>query len=200
MSRIKTPLIATALVAALLGASATAIAQGMAPELLAQHTAQRMNDATVPHMHGARHASMSERMERHRSERLTQLKQALNLTPEQEPAWNAFVARTAPADMPMPRLSKDEWRQLSTPERLDRMATLRDARHQAMTKRMDATRSFYGALTSEQQKVFDEKGMGSGMGRHVGHRMHGKHRDHAHRAQQGMKAGEACGASNAARS
>src|SRR5690606_24916282 len=135
------------------------------------------------HMHGARHASMPERMERmqrHRSDRLAGLKEALKITPEQEAAWLAFVARTGPAQADdktsAKRMDRKEWRQLTTPERLDRMAAMKAERDAAMTKRMDATRSFYASLSPEQQKVFDERGMGAGMGRHGamgGH--HGKH-------------------------
>ena len=195
MSMLKKSLLATTLATALVGLSATAIAQGMAPELVAQHTTQRMSDAPGPHMHGARHASMSERMERmqrHRSDRLAGLKEALKLTPEQEAARSAFVARTGPAQAgektTAQRMSREEWRQLTTPERLDRMAAMKAERDTAMAKRMDATRSFYASLSPEQQKVFDERSMG--MGRHGGmggH--HGKHGGHYHGGHGYMKSG-----------
>lgn len=197
MSVLKKSLLATTLAAALVGLSATAIAQGMAPELVAQHTAQRMSDAHGPHMHGARHASMPERMERmqrHRSDRLAGLKEALKITPEQEAAWLAFVARTGPAQAgdktTAPRMSREQWRQLTTPERLDRMAAMKAERDAAMAKRMDATRSFYASLSPEQQKVFDQRGMGTGKGRHGGmggH--HGKHGGHHHGGHGYMKSG-----------
>lgn len=189
MSVLKKSLLATTLAAALVGLSATAIAQGMAPELVAQHTAQRMSDAPGPHMHGARHASMAERMERHRSDRMAGLKEALKITPEQEATWAAFVARTSPAATSDQRMKPEDWSKLTTPERLDRMAARKAERDALMVKRMDATRSFYAALTPEQQKVFDERGMGPGMGRHAGpggHGHHGKHHGQGY-MRSGMK-------------
>lgn len=206
MSVLKKSLIATTLAAALAGLSAAAIAQGMAPELLAQHTAQRMSDAPGPHMHGARHVSMSERLDRmarHRSERLAGLKEALKITPEQEAAWAAFVARTGPAEATGQRMTREDWSKLTTPERLDRMAARKAERDALMTKRMDATRSFYAALTPEQQKIFDERGMGPGMGGHAGygggqghhHGHHGKHH-----GDGPMKRGMGCDMPPAARS
>lgn len=209
MSRFKNTLMATAMAAALVGLSATAIAQGMAPELVAQHTAQRMSDAPGPHMHGARHASMPERMQRmeqHHQERLTTLKEALKITPEQEAAWAAFVARTGPAaPAGEQRMTRDDWSKLSTPERLDRMAAIKADRDAAMTRRMDATRSLYASLTPEQQKTFDERGMGPGMGRHasyMGHGHQGKHgKHHGHEGmKRGMKGGMGCEAQAPARS
>jgi len=144
-----------------------------------------------------------DRMERHRSERLTGLKEALKITPEQEAAWAAFVARTGPTEATGQRMTREDWSKLTTPERLDRMAARKAERDALMTKRMDATRSFYAALTPEQQKIFDERGMGPGMGGHAGygggqghhHGHHGKHH-----GDGPMKRGMGCDMPPAARS
>ena len=144
-----------------------------------------------------------ERMERHRSERLANLKEALKITPEQEAAWAAFVARTGPAETSGQRMTREDWSKLTTPERLDRMTARKAERDALMTKRMDATRSFYAALTPEQQKIFDERGMGPGMGGHAGygggqghhHGYHGKHH-----GDGPMKRGMGCDMPPAARS
>jgi len=48
-----------------------------------------------------------------------------------------------------------EMAKLSTPERIDKMKSLR-AEHQAEAdKRAEATKAFYAVLTADQKKVFD---------------------------------------------
>jgi Spy/CpxP family protein refolding chaperone len=106
------------------------------------------------------------------------LKVQLKLTPAQEPAWAAFMeAHKLPtgkmAKPDMPDLSK-----LTTPERIDKMKELRTQRMGDMAAAMDqrgaATKTFYAALTPEQQKLFDAHAMkghdmkehGMGMAKH----------------------------------
>lgn len=164
----KRALLATALAAAFVGLSATAIAQGMggmSPELRAQHMAQRVQgvapDAgTNPSSLSERHALRVERMQKFHAERQAKLKADLHLSAEQEAAWSAFVARTAPEPLPMKAATREDWSKLTTPERLDKMQALRAEREAAMNKRIDATKSFYAVLTPEQQKVFDAQGPG----------------------------------------
>jgi hypothetical protein len=48
---------------------------------------------------------------------------------------------------------------LATPERIDRMRAVRAQRNAEMDKRMDATKTFYAALSAEQKKTFDAEGM-----------------------------------------
>lgn len=169
-------LIATALATAFAGFTALSFAQSTeAPpaQLVAQHMAQR---ADMKQMAPAeRMAKMQQRM----ADRQTQLKEALKLTPEQEPAWNAFVARTAPEPRTAKTGEREDWSKLTTPQRLDKMQARQAERAAKMTQRFDATRSFYAALAPEQQKVFDTQGHGfmrAGMG--------GKHR-HGHGHHQG---------------
>ena len=44
---------------------------------------------------------------------------------------------------------------MSTPERIDKMMAIKAERDAEITKRMNASKTFYGALTPAQQKVFD---------------------------------------------
>ena len=53
------------------------------------------------------------------------------------------------------RPDRAEFAKLTTPQRLDRMQTRQAERSAMFAKRIDATRSFYAALTPEQQKTFD---------------------------------------------
>ena len=178
----KRALIAAALATAFVGISATAIAQGAAgvpSDMRAQHMAQRV-EAGTPDAQQAeqRHAQRMERMHKRMAERQAQLKAELKLSPEQEAAWSAFVARTAPEPRGPMAGAREDWSKLTTPQRLDKMQALRAERDAQMAKRIDATKSFYAALTPEQQKVFDAQAHGGfrhagmkgerGMGRHGG--------------------------------
>ncbi|HSV36195.1 MAG TPA: Spy/CpxP family protein refolding chaperone [Ramlibacter sp.] len=118
------------------------------------------------HAHGDP-AKMQERMARmqeHMTQRLAAFKQKLQLTPGQEAAWNSYTAALKPT--PHQRPDHAEMEKLSTPERIDRMRTLRTARLAEMDKRGEATKTFYGVLTAEQKKVFDAET--SRGGRHAG--------------------------------
>jgi periplasmic protein CpxP/Spy len=102
-------------------------------------------------------AKMQAMMARHQAE----LKARLQLTPTQEGAWTAYTgAMQPPAHMGRPTPDqRAELDKLSTPERIDKMRALRTQRmadmNAAMDKRGEATKSFYAALTPEQQKTFD---------------------------------------------
>lgn len=191
--------VVTSLAAALTGLSFATLSQTVEPQLLAQHTAQRAADASAPapHMHGARHAATAERFAQRRDARLAKFKDALKIAPEQEAAWSAFVARTAPGADFKPRsrdearAQREEWRQLSTPERLDRMEADKARRDAEMAKRHDAIRSLYAALTPEQQKLFDERATGPRMGQHAKHRGHGPHGMHKSGHPQHHRPGQA---------
>ena len=193
-------LIAAALATAFVGVSATAIAQGMgAPsqDMRAQHMAQRAQvgpDATPGSAElTQKRAYRMERMQKRMAERQAQLKETLKITPAQEAAWNAFVARTAHEPRAMKAGAREDWSKLTTPERLDKMQALKAERDAQMAKRIDATKSFYAALTPEQQKVFDTQAHG-GMqraGMKGEHRM-GGHGSHGGKGHHGMGGGMGC--------
>lgn len=195
----KKGLIAAALATAFVGISATAIAQGMggmSHGAHAQHSAQATTEAGKADM-SQRHAQRMESMQKYHAERQAKLKAELKLTAAQEPAWNAFVARTAPERRAMKAGAREDWSKLTTPERLDKMQALKTERDAQMTSRIDATKSFYAALTPEQQKVFDTQAHG-GMhraGMKGEHRMggkgghHGMHGDHKGMGDMDCEAG-----------
>ncbi|MDP2262352.1 MAG: Spy/CpxP family protein refolding chaperone [Hydrogenophaga sp.] len=188
----KRALIAAALATAFVGVSATAVAQGMGgmPHgMHQQHQGQPAAGATQgdkAQSYAQHHAQRMERMEKMRAEHQAQLKAALNLKPEQEPAWNAFLARTAPAARPAAAPAED-WSKLTTPQRLDKMQAMQAERQAEMAKRIDATKSFYAALTPEQQQVFDTQSHG-GMQRTGSKGGHGAHHGMHHGA--GMSGGK----------
>ena len=131
-------------------------------------------------MHGQdrmehRRARMQERM----AKRLGHLKAQLRITPAQEGAWTAWTTALQPAGQRMQRPDRAEFARLTTPERIDRMRAMRAARNARMDQRLDATKTFYGTLSSEQKAVFDAVGLkmvrGAGKGMRGGKRMHGRH-------------------------
>lgn len=115
-------------------------------------------------------AKMQARMDRHFEALKTQLK----LTAAQEGAWTAFKAAMQPsADMLARHAQRDELAKLPTLERMEKMKALRTQHFTdmgtEMDKRFDATKTFYTALSPEQQKIFDTSVMpGMGRGGHMG--------------------------------
>jgi hypothetical protein len=115
-----------------------------------------MGEMGVHHNEGRMH----ERMTKHWEQRQAELKAKLQLTPAQEPAWNAFVQGMKMPAKPLAQpVDRDALAKLSTPERLDKMNAAHEANLAAMQthikQRTEATRTFYGQLSAEQQKVFD---------------------------------------------
>ncbi|WP_372825093.1 Spy/CpxP family protein refolding chaperone [Polaromonas sp.] len=110
------------------------------------------------------------------------LKAKLKLTPAQEGAWTAFAASMQPpahGARPDRAAMKAEFEKLTTPERIDKMQSMRAQRmtemNAVMDKRGDATKTFYAALTADQQKVFDAQRVnhgGKGRGGQDGHGGH----------------------------
>ena len=174
----KRALMAAALAAAFAGLSATAIAQNTTAAPAAPATTQQAQESAQEGQRDAKRAERMARMQKHMAERQAALKAELKITAEQEPAWNAFVARTAPEARPARQGPREDWSKLTTPQRLDKMATMKAERDARMTQRHEAIKSFYAALSAEQQKVFDAKQLQgfqrAGMKGH-GHHHHGGH-------------------------
>ena len=115
-----------------------------------------MGEMGVHHNEGRMH----ERMAKHWEQRQAELKAKLQLTPAQEPAWNAFVQGMKMPAKPLAQpVDRDTLAKLSTPERLEKMNAAHEANLAAMQahmkQRTEATRTFYGQLNADQQKVFD---------------------------------------------
>lgn len=97
-----------------------------------------------------------------RTAHLAGLKEKLKLGAGQEAAWNAFASAVQPGPRQPGvdrKAMREEFAQLSTPERLDRMQAMAATRHARMAERVAATRAFYAQLTPEQQRVFDAEAM-----------------------------------------
>ena len=117
-------------------------------------------------MHGGHSGQMGRydpaKMEAYLAKRQADMKAKLKITPAQEGAWTAFTAAMQPPAGLGARPGTEqraELDKLPTPQRIDKMRELRSQRTAAMTalmdKRGDAAKTFYAALSPEQQKVFD---------------------------------------------
>lgn len=120
-------------------------------------------------MHGKHgHQNKAEHMEQ-RAKHMTALKTKLNLTAQQETAWNAFTATRQGQMRPMGdrQTMKAEFAKMTTPQRMDKMLEMSEMRRAKMVERAQATKAFYAQLTPAQQAVFDaEASMGHGRGGH----------------------------------
>ena len=106
------------------------------------------------------HAMMNDpKREAHRAERhqkhLNDMKVFLQLQASQEAAWAAFESvMKQPMKRHMAPVPAD-MEKMSTPERIDKMMAVKAERDAEIAKRMNASKTFYAALTPAQQKVFD---------------------------------------------
>jgi len=147
---------------ALAGASASMVAVAQTPEMgMMAHAGGKDHGRMDP-------ARMQQKIAAHKAE----LKAKLTLTGAQEDAWTQYVAAMQPpagAGMHMGREDRqkmhEELKTLTTPQRIERMNTMKAQRDTQMGKRHDATLAFYGTLSAEQQQVFDANAMGGHQGR-----------------------------------
>lgn len=130
------------------------------------------------------HGPMVERMKARHGQHLKALKDKLQLSAEQEPAWSAFASAMSPPAQRPERPNWQEIAQLKTPERIDRLQALQQQRQSEMNalmaRRGQAAKTFYASLNNEQQKVFDEETRKhlAQRGEHGGARHHGHHGHH----------------------
>lgn len=150
----------------LAAASATAFAQAPAPSApAAGENATTQRAAPAERRARMDPAQRQQRMAERQARRMADLKAQLQLTPAQEGAWTTYTAAMQPpADMKRPRMNRDEFAQLTTPQRIDRMQQLSTERQARMQQRGEAVKTFYAQLTPEQQKIYDERAMRGGKG------------------------------------
>jgi protein CpxP len=106
---------------------------------------------SAEHEHGG-----AARFEKH----MAKLHDALKLTSAQEAAWTEFSNKVKPVNMGKPGMDKpgrQDWEGLSAPDRLDKMLDNMKAREKELADHAAAVRTFYGALTADQQKTFDRQ-------------------------------------------
>lgn len=152
---------------------ASAMAQSAAPAAPGAAASGPSSQHKDQHMGHHDPAKMQAMMAKHQAD----LKDKLKLTTAQEGPWTAYTAamqHPAGRGMRPSDAQRAEMSQLSTPERIDKMRAMHTERMTQMTAEMDkranATKTFYAALTPEQQKVFDAAHQKRGTpGEHRGH-------------------------------
>lgn len=98
---------------------------------------------------------MEQKMAEHRAQMARDMHVVLRLRPDQESAWQAFEAAMGPPSHPDHPMGPPDGPPLTTPQRLDHMDKMM-AEMEAHHARMEAaTRTFYAALSPDQQQVFD---------------------------------------------
>ncbi|MEO6018120.1 MAG: Spy/CpxP family protein refolding chaperone [Polaromonas sp.] len=152
---------------------ASAMAQG-APSAAPAGPAASSRPAGPRGEHMGRHDPA--KMQAWMAKRQAEMKARLKITPAQEGAWTAYTATMQPPAhraRPTPE-QRAEFDKLTTPQRIDKMREMRTQRMTemgaSMDKRGEATKTFYAALTPDQQKVFDTE-----------HKRHGRHGEHSGR-------------------
>ena len=110
------------------------------------------------------HGRSGERMKERMEKRATELHDKLKLNTTQETAWQTYIGKMKPADMPV-RPDRAEMAKLTTPERMEKMHAVMQEREKHMETRIAATKEFYNVLTPEQRKIFDDQ-FPDGHGRH----------------------------------
>lgn len=149
--------------------------------------AQTPNTGTATMAHaGAKEQGRMDpsRMQQKMSERMAELKAKLRLNGAQEDAWAQYLAAMQPPADAGQRMGREnrkqmheEWKTMTTPQRIERMNAMKAQRDAHMLKRNEATLAFYQTLSPDQQQVFDANAMGAGQhGRRGEHG--GKHRHH----------------------
>ena len=117
---------------------------------------------------GPRAEQMQAHKAQHMAERAERLKTALQLSPSQETAWQAFqTAMQAQPGVAHLKGDQRQWADLTTPQRLERMQQMHQERLTHMAQRFEAVKAFYAVLTPEQQRVFDQQF--HARGRHANH-------------------------------
>jgi protein CpxP len=117
-----------------------------------------------------RAAWMHDRQEAHAKA----LQAVLNLRPDQEAAFQAFqAAMTPPPGQHHEHMDHAAAAAMTTPQRLDRMADRMARREAEFRRRAEAIKSFYAALSPEQQRAFDAVPMMQGGDHDMGHGRHG---------------------------
>ncbi len=171
--------------------AATAILAALALPVLAQTAPANppaVGAAAAPEARKA--GDHRERRQAHMAKRSAALKEQLKLTPAQEPAWTAFTSAMQPGER-QARLDRKDMEKLTTPERIDRMRALRAQHAAEADRRGEATKTFYAALTPEQQKTFDARSHRMGPRGGHGHGKHGHHGPAGHRGHGDKPAGAA---------
>ena len=138
-----------------------ALAAGLSMNALAQNLGMPIPQGPMvvqgkhPHLSEQQKSLKQAHRAEHRPKRLQELKVFLQLQGNQEAAWSSFYAVMQKTMVKPERLRPEELEKLSTPERIDKVMAVKAERDSQMNQRMNAIKTFYPSLNTQQQKVFD---------------------------------------------
>ncbi|MDR1646691.1 MAG: Spy/CpxP family protein refolding chaperone [Zoogloeaceae bacterium] len=98
----------------------------------------------------------AEKFQERLQQRQERLHKALKLSAAQEKDWQAFTQKVAPGTDDLKRPASEDFRKLTTPERLEKMLAFSQQHQKFMTARLEAVKTFYNTLSAEQKQTFDE--------------------------------------------
>ncbi len=140
-------------------AVAAGIGLGVCAASNAQTDAAHQSQGDGHARHGwGKPGDMRARMEGRLTERARLLHDALAIRPDQDSAWTAFLAQMRPPAAEQaagPRMEHADRAEVTTPERLDRVARRMADRQAKFQRRAEAVKTFYAALDGSQRKTFD---------------------------------------------
>lgn len=90
----------------------------------------------------------------HFDKRMSALQTSLQLTSNQEASWTEFSNKLKPVKIDRPE--HQDWKDMSTPDRLDRRLDQMKSHEKEMADHAAAVRIFYDTLTQDQKKIFDK--------------------------------------------
>lgn len=134
----------------------------------------RHGHAASVEQRAAHRAEFAAKRAERQAQRAAKLRAELKLTPQQEPAFAAFLAAGKPAQRPDARIGGERAKlaALPAPQRMQLRIERQKQRTARMEARLAALNGFYAVLTPEQKQVMDSKALRTG-GKHRGH--HGRH-------------------------
>ncbi|MES2126603.1 MAG: Spy/CpxP family protein refolding chaperone [Pseudomonadota bacterium] len=122
------------------------------------------------HGFAANKEAMQEKMADHFAKRQAKLHDLLKLTAAQESSWATYQAAIKPAAGSTPHPDRAAIAAMSAPQRMEQHLAMAKTHITTMEAHLAALSAFYGGLTAEQKKVFDDNVMGGAHGPH--HMMH----------------------------
>jgi protein CpxP len=90
---------------------------------------------------------------------MAKLHDGLKLNSTQEAAWAEFSNKIKLVKMDKAGMESrhQDWKNMNTPDRLDKMLDSMKSRETKMSEHAAAVRTFYATLTPDQQKIFDRR-------------------------------------------
>ncbi len=143
----RTSLLRLATIASFSGLLAsTAMAQDAPPPPAPMHHVQQ---------HDRHLQDKTQYFQQKQAQRWERMKNLLQLQPQQQAAWDAYVAAMQPPVPTPPQAGTKHPKDMTTLERLDWKAQMRKTHQKNADQRDQATRKFYTSLNAQQQKAFD---------------------------------------------